>query len=217
MKKAHQIIFDFDYTLADSSEGVIVSLNYALTQTGHQTADPEAIRRLIGHSLEDAFGCFIDPRETEMIQTCKKLFMEFADTGEMLKRTVMLPGTESALKSLYENLFTLGIVSTKRRSTIEETLSHFELDDYFDIIIGYEDVARLKPDPEGLLKAIDNLAGSTGDTVYVGDSLIDVQTAKNAGVYMIAVTTGKTPKEDLIAAGADQVVENLQALVSIIT
>jgi phosphoglycolate phosphatase len=216
MKTIHQIIFDFDYTLADSSEGVIASVNYALKESGHDAADPEAVRQMIGHSLEDTFGCFIDPAQTDIIQRCKRMFMEYADTGVMLQKTILLEGTEPTIKALYENLFTLGIVSTKRRSTIEETLIQFELDDYFDVIIGYEDVINLKPNPEGLLKAIELTAGMKEDTVYVGDSLVDVETAKRAGVFMIGVTTGKTGKQELISAGADLVVPDISALLTIL-
>ncbi len=216
MRKVHQVLFDFDYTLADSSEGVIASVNFALNAAGRGDADPEEVRRMIGHSLEDTFARFLDPSDTDLIQKCKKLFMDYADTGEMLKRTVMLEGTETALEALYENLYTLGIVSTKRRSTIEDTLNHFGLGDYFDIIIGYEDVVSLKPDPEGLLKAIDSLAGTKEDSVYVGDSLVDVETAKRAGVYMIGVTTGKTGEQELRSAGADLVIPDLAALVQIL-
>lgn len=212
MKTVHQILFDFDYTLADSSEGIIASINYALQKKGRSPADPDTVRKMIGHSLEDAFGRFIDPADTDTIQECKRLFMDYADTGEMLKRTFILDGVEETLKNLYENFLTLGIVSTKRRSTIEETLARFELDDYFDVIIGYEDVQQLKPDPEGLLKAIDYLAGDTADSLYVGDSLVDVETAKRAGVRMIAVTTGMTTPEQLRSAGADHVISGLQSL-----
>ncbi len=212
MKKVHQILFDFDYTLADSSEGIIASINYALQKKGYSPADPDAVRKMIGHSLEDAFGRFVDPADTVTIQECKRLFMDFADTGEMLKRTFILDGVEESLKNLYENFYTLGIVSTKRRSTIEETLTRFELEDYFDVIIGYEDVHQLKPDPEGLLKAIDYLAGDASDSLYVGDSLVDVETARRAGVRMIAVSTGVTDPEQLRSAGADHVIADLRAL-----
>lgn len=212
MKHIHQILFDFDYTLADSSEGIIASVNHALVTVGEKTADPDKVRKMIGHSLEDTFAQFVDPADTAKIQKCKKLFMDFADTGAMVKNTVILKDVPQTLEWLYENFYSMGIVSTKRRSTIEETLIESGLDDFFDVIIGYEDVKELKPDPEGLLKGMEELGGNKHDSVYVGDSLIDIQTAKNAGMPIIAVSSGMTTAEVLQSLAPDAVIRNLGEL-----
>lgn len=212
LKHIHQILFDFDYTLADSSEGIIASVNYALEQVGEKNADPGKVRKMIGHSLEDTFGQFIDPADTRKIQSCKKMFMEFADSGAMVRNTVILKEVPETLEWLYENFYSLGIVSTKRRSTIEETLMETELDDFFDVIIGYEDVKQLKPDPEGLLKAVEELGGMINDSIYIGDSLIDIQTAKSAGIPVIAVSTGMTSTEVLQSLAPDALIRSLGEL-----
>lgn len=212
MKNIHHILFDFDYTLADSSEGIIASVNYALEQVGEKSADHEKIRHMIGHSLEDTFGQFVDPLDTKKIQTCKRLFMEFADTGVMVKNTVILKDVPETIQWFYENLYSLGIVSTKRRSTIEETLIETDLDDFFDVIIGYEDVKSLKPDPAGLLKAIEELGGNKHDSVFVGDSIIDIQTAKNAGIPVIAVSSGMTTPEMLQSYEPDHLIRDFAEL-----
>lgn len=212
MKNIHHILFDFDYTLADSSEGIIASVNYALTQVGEKQGDPDQIRRMIGHSLEETFSRFVDPADTDKIQDCKKLFMKFADTGAMVKNTFILKEVPETLEWLYENFFSLGIVSTKRRSTIEETLIETELDDFFDVIIGYEDVKDLKPNPEGLLKAVAALGGNTNDSVFVGDSLIDIQTAKNAKMPVVAVCSGMTQAEALQGSSPDALIHSFGEL-----
>lgn len=197
MNRIHQILFDFDYTLADSSEGIIASVNFALKQVGEKTADSDQVRKMIGHSLEDTFAQFVDPIDAVKIQACKQWFMQYADNGTMVKNTVILKDVPDTLQWLYENFYTLGIVSTKRRSTIEATLIEAGMDDLFDVIIGFEDVKELKPNPEGLLKAIEELGGTITDSLYVGDSVIDIQAAKNAGIPMVAVASGVTTAETL--------------------
>ncbi|MBX7151600.1 HAD family hydrolase [bacterium] len=214
MNGIHQILFDFDYTLADSSEGIIRCVNYALKEVGAKAAEPSAIRKMIGHSLEDTFGQFIE--DQAVIQKCKQLFMDHADTGTMVKNTFMLAGVEEILEILHENFYTLGIVSTKRRSTIEDTLQQNQLDDLFDVIIGYEDVKNLKPDPEGIIKAIDRMGGSVGDTLYVGDSVIDVLAARNAGLRMIGVTSGTTDAQTLLQNGVNEVIKSLSELLTVL-
>lgn len=191
--KVHHILFDFDYTLADSSEGIIASVNFALQRVGEPIADPEAIRHMIGHSLENTFGKFLPASRHDLISQCKSLFMQYADTGVMVAKTVMLDGVRETLEELHNDFYTLGIVSTKRRLSIEQTLEKNDMLDYFDVVIGYEDVKAVKPDPEGLLKGLTELAGGVADSVYVGDSLIDVEASRNAGLAMIGVATGMTP------------------------
>lgn len=211
-KNIHQILFDFDYTLADSSEGIITCVNFALEKVGALPGQPDAIRRMIGYSLEDTFARFIDPSDAKKIQTCKSLFMEHADTGAMVRNTVMLDGVRETLEFLYNELYTLGIVSTKRRSTIWETLIEKEMDDFFDIVIGYEDVTHLKPHPEGLIKAIEELAGTPETTIYIGDSPLDIKAAKSANVFVIAVTSGMHSTEELATLNPDLIIPRLSDL-----
>ncbi len=191
--KVHQILFDFDYTLADSSEGIIRCVNFALQMVGEPQADPEAIRRTIGQSLENTFALFVNPARHDLIPQCKLLFLEHANSGVMVTHTTFLDGVRETLETLHNDFFTLGIVSTKRRASIEQALERDDLIDFFDAIIGFEDVAAVKPDPEGLLKGMSALAGTADDTVYIGDSLVDVEACRNAGLRMIGVATGKTP------------------------
>lgn len=205
MKQVHHILFDFDYTLADSSEGIIASVNHALRTVGLPPAHPSSVRRMIGHSLEDTFACFVDSSDTALIARCKELFMEFADTGAMVKNTVILDGVRTTLEHLFDSFYTLGIVSTKRRSTIEDTLEVHDLMDLFDVVVGYEDVRELKPKPEGLLKAIEDISASASDTVYVGDSLIDLEAGRQAGIPVIAVASGTTSYETLKARNPEMV------------
>ncbi|NUM81661.1 HAD family hydrolase [bacterium] len=214
MNGIHQILFDFDYTLADSSEGIIRCVNYALSQVGKKTAEPSAIRKMIGHSLEETFGQFVaDPN---IIAQCKQLFMEHADTGTMVDHTFMLAGVEETLEILHDNFYTLGIVSTKRRSTIKDTLMQNQADDLFDVIIGYEDVKNLKPDPEGIFKAIDFMGGTIDDTLYVGDSVIDALAARNARVKMVGVTSGTTDAKTLSQNGVNEIIKNLNELLTVL-
>jgi phosphoglycolate phosphatase len=89
----------------------------------------------------------------------------------------------------------LGIVSTKFRYRIETILEREGLLAPFEVIVGGEDVAAHKPDPTGLLAAIERVGGSTSDSLYVGDSVTDAETAKRAAIPFVAVLSGVTPKD----------------------
>ena len=84
--------------------------------------------------------------------------------------------------------------------------------DYFDFIIGGEDVENLKPDPEGLIKVLSNLGVFSAEAIYVGDSLIDAKTAKEANVPFVAVLSGVTSSDSFISEGCENIVKDITAL-----
>lgn len=184
------VIFDFDYTLGDSTAGIALSVNYALERLGYGTRGIPEIRKTVGLSLKDTFTALT--AETEKAERFAELFREKADEV-MTANTVLYPDAVTVLKALRERGFKTGIVTTKYRYRIEQILAKFGAEELIDIIVGAEDVKAEKPAPEGLLAAISRL-GADG-ALYVGDSLVDAKTAENAGTDFAAVLTGATPKE----------------------
>jgi phosphoglycolate phosphatase len=105
-----------------------------------------------------------------------------------------------------------GIVSNKLRKRISEMMETAGLSSLINVIIGPEDFKRYKPDPEGLLLAMERLNVSKKDTVYIGDNLIDALTAKNAGVDFIAVLTGKTTEQEFQQEPHRRIIRDLAEL-----
>jgi phosphoglycolate phosphatase len=189
------VLFDFDYTLADSSKGVCESVSYALSEMGYACPSFEKICRTIGLPLVEIFTVFTGNSEPNDAERFRKLFKEKADQV-MKDGTVIFNEVEPLFEYFKLNGIKCGIVSTKNRSRIKDVLDRDCLNNSVDIIVGGEDVAAFKPDPEGLLMAIDNLNFKKADCLFVGDSLVDAKTAKNAGVDFIAVLTGTTESEE---------------------
>ena len=187
------ILFDFDYTLADSSRGVVECINYALENLGLPMVSAEQACRTIGLSLPATFVTLMGEEHRALSNEFVRLFVQRANQV-MADRTILFELTPPTIRALKENGLKLGIVSTKYRHRIEAILNREGLSDAFDIIIGGEDVAEHKPDPTGLKIALDRLACTPAETLYVGDSLTDAQTAQRAEVCFIAVLSGVTPK-----------------------
>lgn len=185
------VIFDFDYTLGDSTNGIVLSANYALTELGYMEKTVPEIKRTIGLSLKDTFreltGCLDD----NAAERFTKLFREKADRV-MTENTSLYGGAEDMLSELKQRGIRTGIVTTKFHYRIEAILRKFSAEDLIDVIVGGEDVTREKPDSEGLLKAIETLGADKREVLYVGDSLVDAKTAQSAGVDFAAVLTGTT-------------------------
>ncbi len=188
------VIFDFDYTLADSSRGVVECANYALVGLGYERASREAICGTIGISLTDAFSTLTGDRDALVRKKFADLFTERADEV-MTASTSLLEGVASAVRRLKVRGMRLGIVSTKFRYRIEEILGRDGLRGDFDVIVGGEDVRSHKPDPEGLVMAQALLRSTPSQVLYVGDTVVDAETAQRAGTAFLAVLSGVTRRE----------------------
>jgi len=106
----------------------------------------------------------------------------------------------------------LGVVSTKYRRRIETILQRDGLDGLFDVIIGGEDVATLKPDPEGLLLAAERLRTPVSETLFVGDSIVDAEAARRAGMPFAAVLSGVTPREEFSSRDVEWILDSIADL-----
>jgi phosphoglycolate phosphatase len=189
----HTILFDFDYTLADSSRGVESCINYALRQLGFPPVSYQEVCKTIGSSLPETYA-HLTGESASLSGKFQQLFIERAEEV-MADRTVLFESTPVTIRSLRELGYTLGIVSTKFRYRIETILRREGLGDSFQVIVGGEDVAKHKPDPESLVIALDRLAASPGESIYVGDHVIDAIAASEVGIPFIAVLSGVTPRE----------------------
>ena len=188
------VIFDFDYTLADSSEGAIDCINFALNEMGLTSVSAEAACRTIGLSLSETFLTLGEHHERTRCDEFHQLFVQRADEV-MVNLTVLYDSVPATIDALVRQGFRLGIVSTKYRRRINGVLQREALAHGFQVVIGGDDVAQHKPDPQGLFEAIKRLECSPESVVYVGDSIVDAEVAKRAGVPLIVVLSGVTPRE----------------------
>lgn len=189
--KYKAFLFDFDFTLCDSSQGQCECVNYALIKMGYGKANDADILRTVGLSFEDIFEILAGVTESEKKHLFRLLFTERAD--EIMAASVtMFPGVDILLSELQRRKIKVGIVSTKYRYRIEEILSNHSLGSYVDVIIGGEDVENYKPHPEGVFLALDKLGISAEDALYIGDSIVDAETAASSGLDFAAMLSGTT-------------------------
>jgi phosphoglycolate phosphatase len=169
-------------------------ISYALDNLGLPTVSDELLLQTVGLSLQDTFESLSGEEDAERGAEFARLFVEKADEV-MADMTHVFEDVKGLLTRLRDEDVKLGIVSTKFRYRIESILRREDLLGSFSVIVGGEDVTRYKPDPEGLLKAVEALEVSPLKSVYVGDSVVDAETAERAGIPFIAVLTGVTSRE----------------------
>ena len=204
-------LFDFDYTLADSSRGIVICFRNVLERHGHTGISDEAIKRTIGKTLEDSFSILSGITTPETLAEYKKEYVKEADTY-MTVNTFFFPETLTVLKTLKSQGAQIGIISTKFRFRIREMVDQHFPKDFFDIIIGGEDVKQAKPDPQGIKKALRRLHRRKSETLYIGDSTVDAETAQAAKVDFVGVLNGMTTREELMVYPHRQILDNLSLL-----
>lgn len=195
MSKYKYFVFDFDLTLADSSQGILECFKHVLKEYNYPEKDDTTIYNTIGLTLVDAFDLLTDTPNNPKREEMRKAYVKKADEV-MVKHTYFYDDTIAILQTLQNAGVKVGIVSTKYRYRIVDTFKQQAGSFPVDIVIGGEDVKAAKPDPQGLELIIERFGADKQDVLYIGDSYIDAETAQYAGVDFAGVTTGSTSKAD---------------------
>lgn len=211
MKRYKTYLFDFDYTLADSSRGIVTCYRNVLVRHGFTQVSDYTIKRTIGKTLEDSFSILTSETNADILQQYKREYVKEADV-HMTKNTFLFPETVEVLLELKRRGAYIGIISTKYRYRIMDLLKEKLPDGVLDIIIGGEDVSAPKPSPQGLLSAIGRLKTEKSSVLYAGDSLVDAETARNAGVDFMAILHGMTTREEFAPYSCVAISEDLRNL-----
>lgn len=198
MKRYHTYLFDFDYTLADSSKGIVICFRNVLERHRHTGISDEQIKRTIGKTLVDSFSILTGIGDEAILEEYRKEYVKEADRF-MTANTHLFPETVSVLQALKEKGANIGIISTKYRYRIMELAKDNIPEGIIDLIVGGEDVKTAKPSPEGVFLALENLGTDKDTTLYIGDSIVDAETAQAAGMDFAGVLHGATTAEELEA------------------
>jgi len=191
------VIFDLDGTLIDSYKGIKEALNYAQRKFSKRPWGLMEVKKRVGRGLEilieEAIG-------KEYVQEGVKYFRE-KYSKIYLKRTKILPFVKETIEYLYKKNIKLAIASNKPSDFTKKILEDFGIKNSFSLILGPFEVEKLKPAPEMILKILNQLKIEKEDALYVGDMLLDAETAKNAGIDCILVASGGNSFEELKKTG----------------
>ena len=188
-------LFDFDYTLGDATASIFEGYCYGFEKMGYPQPELEAVRHTVGYILEDGFTMITGETDEAKRQEFRAWFQKKVE-GRQAELTKLFPGAEELLRSLHAQGVKVGVVTSKRATTLRDILRRYELLDLMDVTIGGEMVTLPKPDPEGLDTAIKEMGVTKDEVLYCGDTVIDAGTARNAGVDFSAVLNGTTPRAD---------------------
>ena len=192
MKPYQAIFFDFDYTLGDATDCIVAGFYYGFQQMGLAQPEYEAVRGTIGMTLENAYTLLSGDADPERRALFHRLYVEKANPLQ-IEGTRLFPGAVELLDWLREQGILAAIVSTKRRQVIEDILAFRHLSNRVAFCVGGNDAPRYKPAPDGALLALSKAGVQPAQALFVGDTVIDAETAQRAGLDFAAVCNGTTP------------------------
>ena len=204
------VLFDLDGTLIDSGAIILASFRHA-TQTVLRREIPDAeLAALVGGSnIHDQMRSIDEEQVDELVRVYREHNEPLHDELEAFE------GIEHVLSRLKDEGRRLGIVTAKRRKTVELAFAVLPLERYFDVVVTSDQTERHKPDPEPVLTALERLGADRSEAAFVGDSPFDVAAGKAAGVFTVAVAWGNIhPPENL--AEADVLVETPEQLFDVL-
>jgi pyrophosphatase PpaX len=204
------VLFDLDGTLIDSGAIILASFRHA-TRTVLRREIPEAelAARVGGSNIYDQLRAIDEEQADELVRVYREHNEPLHDELEAFE------GVEHVLAELKRHGRRLGIVTAKRRRTVELAFAVLPLEPYFDVVVTAEMTDRHKPHPEPVLAALERLGAAPAETAFVGDSPFDVGAGKAAGVYTVAVAWGNIHPVDALAE-ADALVETPAQLLDVL-
>jgi pyrophosphatase PpaX len=205
------LLFDLDGTLIDSGAMILASFRHATLTVLEREATEDELLAVVGRGLREEMLALGGDRADELIRA-------YREHNEPLHRELKsFGGVLNAVRDLRTEGRRLGIVTSKRRATIDLAFAVLPLEGLFDVVVAAEDTARLKPDPEPLRLALDRLGAERSTAAYVGDSPFDVAAANAAGVFSVAVTWGGIfPRERVEAERPAAVVDTVEQLLGVL-
>lgn len=215
------ILFDLDGTLTDPKLGITSSVQYALRALGIEEPSLDKLEVFIGPPLSDSFREFYGLDEEQMITAVDKYRERFAAQG--IFENEIYPGIPQMLADLKEKGKILAIASSKPTLFVERILDHFEIRKYFDYIVGSNMDGTRGRKEEVVEEALRQMLpvgmapAKKRDTVaMVGDRKFDIEGAAAHGITSVGVSFGYAPEGELEQAGADFIVNSVQALYDVL-
>ena len=202
------VVFDCDGTLVDSAHTIVAAMQESFRLGGRDRPEAEAVRRQIGLSLEYAIANLlagvIDAEVLRLAESYRGIVRAWREVEGIAEP--LFPGIRAAIAALTRPERFLGIATGKNRRGLDHTLAAHGLSGYFHTL-QTGDCALSKPDPDMVLRALAETGCTAAETVVVGDTSFDMAMARAAGARAIGVAWGYHERGELLAAGAELVLE----------
>ena len=210
------VIFDFDGTLADTKENIILTFQMTMKELGVEIKSRQECAATIGLTLEDAFKVLYPGMAAEkyilLRDTYRRIFKE--------NRKILVPGLFPEVMETLEELrrrgYLMSIASSRQSPSLQSFLEDMKIAHLFEYAVGGDNVEHPKPAPDAVLQILRHYNLSAEEAFVVGDMPFDINMATNAGVKSCGVTWGNEDAAQLKESGANYVIDKMSQLLEIL-
>ena len=211
-------IFDLDGTLTDTLESLAFSVKETLKEMGLPQITTDECRSFVGNGarylMERALEAAGD-RELSRIEEGMEVYGRIFDENCTYLVTPY-EGITETLKQMKDKGIKLAVLSNKPHRQTKKVVERIFGEDVFDCVQGQKEGIARKPDPDGIYRLLEEMQAGREECLYVGDSEVDVETGRNAGVRMVGVSWGFRSREVLRAAGAGTIIDSPEELMQFV-
>ena len=212
--KVKAVIFDLDGTLLNTLTDLSASVNYTLERFGFPLRSEREVRSYLGNGIRALVEKSLPADKKDMTDECLKVFKNYYDIHKD-DNTAPYDGIVDMLRSVKAAGLKTAIVSNKYDAAVQY-LKDVTFSGLIDFAVGEGNGIAAKPAPDGVWLALKKLNAVKEESVYVGDSEVDLMTAENSGLKCVAVTWGFRDREELILRGAKNVIDAPDRLASLL-
>lgn len=215
MNAIDTVIFDLDGTLLDTLDDLCAAVNHALRTHGLPERATQEIRSFLGNGIRRLMQLSVPENMNE--EDFENVFRTFRTyyVAHCMDSTRPYPGIMPLLEALKARGVKMAIVSNKVHTAVQELNRRF-FDLYMTTAVGESATVRRKPNPDALLRALQEMGSLCERALYVGDSEVDIETARNAGIPCVTVLWGFRDRDFLIRSGAEICIDRPSGLLDII-
>jgi len=205
------LIFDLDGTLVDTIKDITDAINYAVEPFGIRPLTTETAKTMVGSGITKLIESLITEKNSQVKEEAVNRFLEYY-SRHLLDNTKPYPQVKETLLKLGN--YKKAVISNKREVFSKKVLEGLGLSEFFDVILGSDSVPERKPSPVPVLEVLKGAEVSKNEAVIIGDSNLDIEAGKAAGVRTIAVTYGYRCKE--VLKEADFMINTFGELITIL-
>ena len=184
LQMINTILFDFDGTIMDTNQIIIDSWQETFRQLRGREEDPAVLLRTFGEPLE---GTLLEFFPDVPLEKSLRIYRDYQQEI-FLSSIHLFPGMRELLDALMDTPLNMALVTSRLRSSTERAMKKFDLEKYFSFVITADDVTTHKPDPTCINITLERIGADPQHTIMVGDSILDIQCAHNAGVQAALVS-----------------------------
>ena len=216
MMKIELVIFDFDGTLGDTRSTIVATMQQTISELNLSEKTDEECAATIGLTLKNCFRQLFPKLNDEEVERCAEVYRRIFEVNKLRYKPVLFPHVKETLMWLKEHGIRMTVASSRTTFSLHDLLDGLGIANFFDYVLGSEDVTHSKPDPEPVLKTLGKMNVEATRTLVVGDMAVDIMMGDRAGCNTCGVTFGNGTEEELNQSGAGFIINDMAELMDIV-